>query len=100
MKWQDAHCSSIVKTLGLQDLSSEERRERLLNMPADEIVEKLPAFMHWSQTIDGTFIHEDIIVGQVKDMADARGKPKWCKEVLVGDAAHDVRSTNRPPSRS
>jgi hypothetical protein len=93
MKWQDAHFSSIITTLGLQELGLKEGRERMLNMSREEVVEKLPAFMHWSPTIDGTFIKKEITVGQLKDPRYERGKPKWCNEVLVGVAAHDVRFT-------
>jgi hypothetical protein len=90
MDWQDAHYNSIISILDLQSLNPEERRRRIRNISTIELVEKLPAFMHWSPTIDGTVIKENITIGKLKDLGYARGKPEWCKKVSVGDAAHDV----------
>ena len=90
MVWQDAHYQSVITSLGLQSLSSKERRESLLNMKTTDLVAKLPAFMHWSPTVDGSFIKEEITIGNLKDPGYRRGKPDWCKSIFVGDAAHDV----------
>jgi hypothetical protein len=90
MKWQDSHYQSIITTLGLQNLTPQERIEDMLTMHPNEIVDKIPAFMHWSPTIDNILITGDITIGHLLDPIHKRGKPAWCKEVFVGSAAHDV----------
>ncbi|EPE26321.1 alpha/beta-Hydrolase [Glarea lozoyensis ATCC 20868] len=89
MKWQDSHYQSIITALGLQNLTPKERIEEMLTMHPNEIVDKLPAFMHWSPTIDNTLITDEITVGNLLDPNHRRGKPEWCKKVIVGSAAHD-----------
>jgi hypothetical protein len=91
MPWQNNHYLSISHTLQLTRLSPHENKQYYFNVPAQELAEKLPAFRHWSPVIDGELIRGEVTVGMLSDAGDRRGKPGWCKEVLVGDVAHDVR---------
>ena len=91
LEWQDGHYESVTTALGLHEFSPTDRAERLTNMSAKEMVRGLPAFMHWSPTIDGEFIKEEITIGQLHDPGDKRGKPTWLKGVVAGDMLHDVR---------
>ena len=59
-------------------------------MSASEITNKLPAFQHWSPTIDGKFIPEEVTLGMLSDVNNPVGKPGWCQAIMVGDVEHDV----------
>jgi hypothetical protein len=59
-------------------------------MSASEITAKLPAFQHWSPTVDGEFISQEITLGILSDVKNPIGKPAWCEAVMVGDVEHDV----------
>jgi len=50
----------------------------------------LPAFQHWSPTVDGEFISQEVTLGILSDVKNPIGKPAWCEAVMVGDVEHDV----------
>ncbi|TVY82959.1 Lipase, partial [Lachnellula suecica] len=89
MAWQNNHYLSISKHLNLTHLSPAANKEHFLNIPANEFVEALPIFSHWSPNIDGEFLKEGAAIGMLRDESDRRDKPDWCKQILVGDCEHD-----------
>lgn len=87
MTWQNNHYLSIAHTLKLTRLSPHANKQYFFNVPAIDLAEALPAFSHWSPVIDGKLIRGEITMGMLRD---GKGRPEWCKEVLVGDTEHDV----------
>ncbi|KAH8676544.1 Alpha/Beta hydrolase protein [Tricladium varicosporioides] len=83
--WQDQHLSSLIGKTHLSYPNISELR----GVSSEVLVNSLPSFSHWSPTIDGQYMKDEITIGTLKDRKDERGKPIWCKEVLVGDALHD-----------
>ena len=90
MEWQNTHYQANIKLLGLEKETTEARKAELYEMSANEITERLPAFQHWSPTIDGAFIPQEVTLGMLSDVRDPVGKPAWCEAVMVGDVEHDV----------
>jgi hypothetical protein len=93
MEWQNTHYQTNVKLLGLEPATAETRNTELYNMSASEITGKLPAFQHWSPTVDGRFIPEEVTLGVLSDARNPAGKPAWCEAIMVGDVEHDVSRT-------
>ena len=90
MVWQNTHYQANIKLLGLENTTAEARTAELYKMSATENTKKLPAFQHWSPTIDGAFIPQEVTLGILSDVKDSVGKPAWCEAVMVGDVEHDV----------
>lgn len=90
MHWQNSHYYTNANLLGLENASSEERKKAFYEMKAEEIVDKLPMFQHWSPTFDGSYIRNDVTLGMLSNPANPVGKPTWCKQIVIGDTAHDV----------
>jgi hypothetical protein len=93
MEWQNTHYQTNVKLLGLENATAEARNAELYNMSASEITGRLPAFQHWSPTVDGLFIPEEVTLGVLSDARNPAGKPAWCEAIMVGDVEHDVSRT-------
>ncbi|PMD31812.1 para-nitrobenzyl esterase [Hyaloscypha variabilis F] len=89
MEWQNTHYQANIKLLGLEKATGEARKAELYNMSASEITAKLPAFQHWSPTVDGEFISQEVTLGILSDVKNPIGKPAWCEAVMVGDVEHD-----------
>ncbi|KAE9365042.1 alpha/beta-hydrolase [Stipitochalara longipes BDJ] len=89
MKWQNTHYQANIKLLGLEKATAEARKTDLYNASARELTEKLPAFQHWSPTVDGLFIPKEVTLGMLSDLRNPVGKPEWCEAVMVGDVEHD-----------
>lgn len=92
LPWQDQRLSSLIGKTHLSYPNISELR----GISSEALVNALPSFSHWSPTIDGQYMKDEITIGTLKDRKDERGKPMWCKEVLVGDALHDVRLSLLP----
>jgi hypothetical protein len=92
MEWQNTHYHTNIKLLGLENANLETRKAELYNLSAHEIANKLPAFQHWSPTVDGTFIPEEVTLGMLSDVNNPIGKPEWCEAIMIGDVEHDVSS--------
>jgi hypothetical protein len=90
MEWQNTHYQANIKLLGLEKATGEARKAELYNTSASEITAKLPAFQHWSPTVDGEFISQEVTLGILSDVKNPIGKPAWCEAVMVGDVEHDV----------
>ena len=93
MEWQNTHYQTNIKLLRLENATPEARKTELYKMSASEITGKLPAFQHWSPTVDGLFIPEEVTLGMLSNIKSAAGKPAWCEAIMVGDVEHDVSCT-------
>lgn len=90
MEWQNAHYQANIKLLGLENANLEAQKAAFYNTDAVELAEKLPAFQHWSPTVDGKFIPAEVNLGMLCDVRSTVGKPNWCEAIMIGDVEHDV----------
>lgn len=84
---------AAIQAWGLDGLSSENRVKAILDTPASELVAKLPPSVPIGLAADGDAIPTPPTFASVSDKSSS-GYPKgrsWCKEILIGDAQHDVR---------
>lgn len=84
MAWQEAMLRENLTYLGLDDSDLKEVINKLRLLPASDIVQVVPMVQHWSATLD-----EDFLPGL--RAADLTITNTWCKSILTGDMAHDVR---------
>ncbi|KAH7390379.1 Alpha/Beta hydrolase protein [Cadophora sp. MPI-SDFR-AT-0126] len=89
MRWQNKLYATNTRFLGLEDLTSEERRRAMYEMSAEELVQKLPMFQNWSPCLDGKYIAEEVDLGMLSYRTGSAGRPKWCEKILIGDVAQD-----------
>ncbi|CAG8983898.1 hypothetical protein HYALB_00005538 [Hymenoscyphus albidus] len=79
-----------TQILTKHDISTTNNINILLDIPAQELVLKLPPYGAWAPTIDGSYIKDEITVQKIADNSSRIGKPEWCERVLIGDALGDV----------
>jgi hypothetical protein len=89
--WQNTHYQANAKLLGLENATPEARKATFFNTNAEELARKLPAFQHWSPTVDEKFILAEVDLGILSDVSNPVGKPEWCEAIMIGDVEHDVR---------
>lgn len=92
----DAHEENYKKamdSLGLADLSAEERVKALLEMPGQELISKLPPSVLTAPAIDSDLLRPGVTYEELgKPDSNVLPGNKWCQELLVGDAEIDVCS--------
>lgn len=91
MEWQNSQYDENVKFLALSNVSASERRKAFYEMTAEDLIKKLPMGQHWCPTVDGSYIKENVSMGELADPTNVVGRPDWCKRIMVGDTADDVR---------
>ena len=69
-----------------------ERVAAILEMPASELISKLPPSILTAPAVDGDIISSALTYTQVGSLesTDLPGK-SWCSDLLIGDAEADVR---------
>lgn len=85
--------SVAIKSLGAEELSSKERIQKLLDLPADQLATFLPPGLPLMPIVDNDLIPGNLNFGEVSSKEDpAVPMPgrKWCEELLVGDCQFDV----------
>lgn len=90
-----------IKAWGFDKMSREERIKAIIESPAAELVEKMPPNVSPSFAVDGDLIPTPPTFAQISDKSSTSypmGK-SWCKEILIGDAQHDVCSIRYLTSR-
>jgi hypothetical protein len=90
MEWQNTHYQANLKLLELENATLETRKHAFYNTNAEELAQKLPAFQHWSPTVDGSFIPAEVNLGMLSNVSSPVGKPEWCEAIMIGDVEHDV----------
>ena len=86
---------TAIKAWGFDKLSPEERIKAIIESPAAELVEKMPPNVAPNFAVDGDLIPNPPTFAQISDKSAVSypvGK-SWCKEILIGDAQHDVCSS-------
>ena len=91
---------TVVEALGLSDKSPEERIEALLNVPADDLWQKVPPGALLLPSIDGDTVPGSPDFLKVSSQADnsdfTMPGRKWCKSFMIGESKLDV-SAHHPP---
>ena len=82
---------TIMKSFGLETVSTEERVRRLIDMSPDEIVAETPTTTPLVPFIDGDIIPMSTTFKSLKqNTADEIPGHRWCEELMIGDCQHDV----------
>jgi len=83
----------VIKTLGLDDASAAERITKLLAIPAEELVAKLPPTVPMMPFVDGDIIPGSPNFEIVSSTAEHQDLPtpgrKWCESLMIGDCQFD-----------
>ena len=83
--------STMMKELGLEGASTEERIQKLLTINADELVSKTPMTVPLLPFVDGDIIPTTTSFKKLSTGADfSLPGQKWCPELMIGDCQHDV----------
>ncbi|KAF2730206.1 alpha/beta-hydrolase [Polyplosphaeria fusca] len=88
-RWMEEGYREQVRFLGLEGEGRGERVGRLREMDAMEMCQRLPLAQHFCAHVDGVWLKEDVPLGMLGDGRRSVHKRAWCKEFVVGDAAHD-----------
>jgi hypothetical protein len=81
---------SIVKALGLDNMSSEERIKRLTTISPEELVTKTPITASLAPFLDDDMLPEAITFEKLASGMTIPGM-QWCEALMIGDCQHDVR---------
>jgi carboxylesterase type B len=76
---------SIIKALGFENISVEERIQRLITISPEELVEKTPMAARLAPFLDEDILAEAITFGNLVSGM------QWCEALMIGDCQHDVR---------
>lgn len=87
LAWQDRLLSTNLEYLSLGKFGVLDAIEKLRNVPAVELVQRVPLIQHWSPTLDDGFLSG--LRGE-----DFRIENTWCKNIMIGEMAHDVSCPN------
>ena len=81
----------VLGVLGLGSLSAEERIEKLLGMPADEVIAKIPPFVRFVPMVDGDTVPVKPSYAAIGDPNDESmpGK-RWADGLMIGDSQFDA----------
>lgn len=86
--------ASVVKILGLENLSSENRVKKLLEMPIEDLNKIIPRSTPLMPVMDSSIILGAATFSQVLNKLDEPILPMpgrhWCKNLMVGDCQFDV----------
>lgn len=83
LAWQEALLRENLTHLGLASLDPLEAVAKLRDIPAADLVRSIPLIQHWSPTLDDKFLP--------RLRGDFYIENSWCRHILMGDMAHDVR---------
>ena len=91
-RWHEELYADQLKFLGLEKMGRAQRVRKLSEWDAEELCQKLPLAQHFCGLVDGKWLTKDVTLSVLADGQNEVHKPKWCKEFVIGDTAHDVRS--------
>ncbi|KAF2000989.1 para-nitrobenzyl esterase [Amniculicola lignicola CBS 123094] len=80
---------TVMKELGLENASVEERIERLTTIDADELVSKTPMTVALIPFLDGDMVPSVTTLEKISDPAFPLPGREWCTELMLGDCKHD-----------
>jgi hypothetical protein len=86
--------ATAIKSVGAEELSSQERIQNLLDLPAEDLATLIPPTLPLIPVVDGDIIPGNVNFEQMSSKDDPSGVPmpgrKWCEELLIGDCQFDV----------
>jgi len=94
--------SNVIKSLGAEDLSSQERIKKLLDLPNEELVTLVPPNLPLLPIVDGGVIAGNFSYAEISSKegtAISMPERSWCEELLIGDCQFDVSSLQHIPGR-
>ncbi|KAH7138013.1 carboxylesterase-like protein [Dendryphion nanum] len=80
---------TMMKQLGLENASVEQRIEHLLTVDPDELVSKTPMMLPFMPFIDGDIMPEALSFSKAGQFEEILPGTKWCTELTIGDCQHD-----------
>jgi carboxylesterase type B len=89
-KWWHQHMyQDQASYLGLSQIDTENLKTKLLNDEAEELAQQLPLAQNFCGYVDGSWLEAEVTLETLADAEQVAHKPVWCKELVVGDTAHD-----------
>ncbi|KAJ9603010.1 hypothetical protein H2200_012305 [Cladophialophora chaetospira] len=88
---QERTYQQVLKILGLEDLTADEQIEKLLTLPTDEVIAKMPPTVAFLPTLDGDIIPARPTYASLADKSDQSipGK-QWLDALMIGNAEFDA----------
>jgi hypothetical protein len=88
---QERTYQQVLSILGLENLDAEERIQKLLTLPVDEVIAKLPPFVAFLPALDSDIIPVRPTFASVADKSDRSMPGKlWADGLMIGNAEFDV----------
>ncbi|KNG84948.1 putative carboxylesterase [Aspergillus nomiae NRRL 13137] len=81
----------VISALGLENASTEERIQTLLEKPAQELIAKLPPSVLAAPAVDGDLVASAATHALTADRTSGLTKRgNWCTELMIGDCQMDA----------
>lgn len=81
---------AVVKDMGLENATAEERVARLATISAEELTAKTPMYFTLKPFIDNDVVPAlATFKGIAESFLPMPGR-EWCSELMIGDTQHDV----------
>ncbi|OAP54791.1 esterase/lipase [Fonsecaea erecta] len=88
---QEHTYQQLLSILGLDKLDAEERIQKLLTLPMDEVIAKLPPSVTFLPTVDGDIIPVQPTFAEVADRTDQSMPGKqWLEALMIGHSEFDA----------
>lgn len=84
--------NAAMAALGLSNSSPAERVKAILEMPASELISRLPPSISPTPAVDSDIVIPGVTYAEVGNSESTLLPGKtWCSDLLIGDAEVDVR---------
>ncbi|KIX96457.1 uncharacterized protein Z520_07723 [Fonsecaea multimorphosa CBS 102226] len=88
---QEHTYQQVLSILGLEKLDAEQRIQKLLTLPMDEVIAKLPPSVAFLPTVDGEIIPVQPTFAGVADKSDQSMPGKqWAEALMIGHSEFDA----------
>ncbi|KAJ3546564.1 hypothetical protein NM208_g1936 [Fusarium decemcellulare] len=87
----DVAYTNVIDSLGLKDLTPEQRVEKLRIIPQEEIINKVPRAIPHRPVIDGVLFSRPLTSEDVQNATDTDSIPgkAWCQDLCISDCQAD-----------
>jgi hypothetical protein len=86
--------SNVIKSLGAEELSTQERIKKLLDLSSDELATLVPPGLPLLPIVDHEVISGNFNFAEISSKEGPTGVALpgrgWCEELLIGDCQFDV----------
>ncbi|OAL25855.1 hypothetical protein AYO20_10317 [Fonsecaea nubica] len=88
---QERTYQQVLSILGLENLDVDQRIQKLLNLPMDEVIAKLPPSVAFLPTVDGDVVPVQPTFAGVADQSDQSMPGKqWVDALMIGNSEFDA----------